>query len=125
MWGDSSFYRNESSHVGAFLGLHLLQPLHPGPLRIRAGHPGSGTLGWAAIGATATVHLPNGRRLVAQVDGGNGFSGKSSPDLHFGLGPLSSHTRLRVDLHWRDPGGQVHLQTVYLPLGWSTVVLGW
>jgi hypothetical protein len=125
MWGDSSFYRNESPNAGEFLGLHLLQPLHPGPMRIRHGRPGRDTPGWAAIGATATVHLPNGRRLVAQVDGGNGFSGKSSSDLHFGLGHLSGDSQLRVDLHWRDPGGQVHLQTVYLPLGWSTVVLAW
>ena len=83
------------------------------------------TLRWAAIGATATVYLPDGRQLVAQVDGGNGFSGKCSSDLHFGLGYLPSDTQLRVDLHWRDPGGRLHLQTVYLSPGYSTVLLGW
>ncbi len=39
-----------------------------------------------AIGAAATVFLPDGRRMTAQVDGGNGHSGKRSQDLHFGLG---------------------------------------
>lgn len=125
MWGVSSFYHNDSPSVGAFLGLHLLQQLHPGPMRIRPGHPVADTRGWAAIGATATVYLPNGKRLVAQVDGGNGFSGKCSSDLHFGLGYLPSDTQLRVDLRWRDPGGHLHLQTVYLSPGYSTVLLGW
>src|SRR5205085_10217678 len=114
MWGVSSFYHNESPQSGAFLGLHLLQPLHPGPLRMRVGHPWSDTPGWAAIGATATVYLPDGRRIVEQVDGGNGHTGRRSSDLHFGLGYLPSNIQLRVDLHWRDPGGQLHLQTIYL-----------
>ena len=125
MWGDSSFYHNDSPNVGAFLGLDLLQPLQPGAMSIRPGLPGADTPGWAAIGATATVYLPDGRRLVAAVDGGNGFSGKRSSDLHFGLGSLPVGTQLRVDLHWRDPGGQLHLQTVYLSQGWNTVLLSW
>jgi hypothetical protein len=62
---------------------------------------------------------------VQEVDGGNGHTGRRSPDLHFGLGYLPSHTQLRVDLHWRDPGGQLHLQTVSLAPGWNTVLLGW
>jgi hypothetical protein len=125
MWGDSSFYHNESPHVGAFVGLHLLEPLQPGALRKRAGHPGSDMPGWAAVGATATVYLPDGRRLVAQVDGGNGHTGRRSPDLHFGLGSLPAGTQLRVDLRWRDPGGQLHQQSVSLAPGWHTVLLGW
>jgi len=125
MWGDSSFYHNESPRVGAFVGLHLLEPLQPGAVRMRAGHPGRDTPGWAAIGATATVYLPDGRRLVAQVDGGNGHTGRGSPDLHFGLGSLPAGTQLRVDLRWRDPGGQLHQQSVSLAPGWHTVLLGW
>jgi len=92
---------------------------------MRAGHPGRDTPGWAAIGATATVYLPDGRRLVAQVDGGNGHTGRRSPDLHFGLGSLPAGTQLRVDLRWRDPGGQLHQQSVSLAPGWHTVLLGW
>ncbi len=125
MWAPSSFYYNDSPNVGSFLGLHLLEPLQRGPLKTRPGHPGSDTPGWAAIGTTATVYLPDGHRLVEQVDGGNGHSGKRSPDLHFGLGSLANDTLLRVDLHWRDPGGQLHLQTVNLLPGWNTVLLGW
>jgi enediyne biosynthesis protein E4 len=125
MWGVSTFYHNESPNAGGFLGLHLLQPLHPEAMRIRPGHPGADTRGWAAIGATATVYLPGGRRLAAQVDGGNGFSGRGSSDLHFGLGYLPGGTQLRVDLHWRDPGGRLHFQTVYLSQGYSTILLGW
>lgn len=125
MWGDSSFYHNESPHVGAFVGLDLLEPLHAGSLRMRAGHPAGDTPGWAAIGATATVYLPDGRRLVSQVDGGNGHTGRRSPELHFGLGSLPAGIQLRVDLRWRDPGGELHLQSVTLSPGWHTVVLGW
>ena len=77
-----------------------------------------------AIGATAKVILPDGRRLVAQVDGGNGHSGKRSPDLHFGLGQLAANTALRVELQWRDAGGLVHQHTLHLEPGWHTVVLG-
>jgi hypothetical protein len=72
-----------------------------------------------------TVALPNGRRLVAQVDGGNGHSGKRSADLHFGLGPVEPTTLLQVELHWRDSGGRVRHHTLSLSPGWHTVVLTW
>jgi hypothetical protein len=110
------------------LGLHLLLPLRleePGRTHVRSGHPGADTPGRPAIGAGATVHLPDGRRLVAQVDGGNGHSGKRSPDLHFGLGHTLRDAQLRVDLHWRDPSGRVHRQTLHLAPDWHTVLLGW
>jgi hypothetical protein len=61
---------------------------------------------------------------MAQVDGGNGHSGKRSPDLHFGLGHVPSDTQVQVDLEWRDPKGQVYQETLYLPTGWHTVLLG-
>ncbi|KYC43743.1 RNA-binding protein [Scytonema hofmannii PCC 7110] len=126
-WESSDFYRNESPRPGAFLGIHLRLPsklevnsktsARPGHLNTTAGRP--------AIGATATVHLPNGKRLVAQVDGGNGHSGARSPDLHFGLGQaLPLNTQLPIDLHWRDLTGQVHQETLHLSPGWHTVLLG-
>jgi hypothetical protein len=123
-WGPSSFYRNECRACGAFLGLHLRLPLRPGALRARPGHPRADTAGWPAIGAEAIVHLPDGRRLLAQVDGGNGHSGKRSPDLHFGLGRVGGEP-LRVDLRWRDPSGAVRQHTLSVPPGWHTVMLGW
>lgn len=127
-WDTSVFHHNTSPQPGAFLGLHLLLPLEPQATamsRVRAGHPGADTPGRPAIGAAATVQLPDGRRLVAQVDGGNGHSGKRSPDLHFGLGAVSRTTPVQVHLRWRDPRGRIRQQTVTLTPGWHTVVLGW
>ena len=90
-WGPSYFYHNVSPNVGAFLGLHLLLPLADqadAPLRERPGHPGVDLRGRPAICAQARLVLPNGRKLVAQVDGGSGHSGRRSPDIHLGLGKL-------------------------------------
>jgi enediyne biosynthesis protein E4 len=138
-WQSCYFYRNQSPTPGAFLGLHLLLPLRPyagerahasvgafatEQTSVRLGHPGADTKGRPAIGAATTVHLPDGRQLVAQVDGGNGHSGVRSPDLHFGLGHLTDDTPLRVDIHWRDAGGHVQRDTFHLKPGWHTVLLG-
>jgi hypothetical protein len=123
-WEPSAFFHNTSPDPGSFLGLHLLIPLQPAaPLRVRAGHPGADTLGYPAIGATASVRLSDGRRLVAEVDGGNGHSGKRSPDLQFGLGKLTD-AQIQVELRWRDRAGRIHEQTLALAPGWHTVVLG-
>jgi hypothetical protein len=125
-WETSYLFHNESPNPGDFLGLHLLQPLRPGQAtKVRSGHPSADTPGRPAIGAAATVHLPDGRRLIAQVDGGNGHSGKRSPDLHFGLGKLPSETKLVVDLSWRDPAGRLHEEQLRLGPGWHTVLLAW
>jgi hypothetical protein len=126
-WEPSYFYHNESKGRGEFLGLHLLLPLdanNAGKTWARPGHPGPDTLGRAAIGATATVYLPDGRRFVSQVDGGNGHSGKRGPELHFGLGTTQVNQPLRVEIRWRDAGGQVTSKTLSLAHGWHTVVLG-
>jgi hypothetical protein len=127
-WQPSVFYHNASPHPGAFVGLHLLVPLHPeapAATQVRPGHPGRDTPGRPALGATATVQLADGRRLVAQVDGGNGHSGKRSPALHFGLGHGSSPGPVQVTVHWRDPAGRVQQQTLSVTPGWHTVLIGW
>jgi hypothetical protein len=125
-WETSYFYHNESPNAGAFMGLHLLLPVSGGAAKteVRTGHPDVNTFGHPAIGASATVHLPDGRSLVAQVDGGNGHSGKRSSDLQFGLGRVTQDTHLKVDLAWRDSKGQVHHQTLDVTPGWHTVMLG-
>jgi enediyne biosynthesis protein E4 len=126
-WAPSKFYRNDSPDPGSFLELRLLLPLRgeqPAPTKVLPGHRGSGTLCRSATDATVAVHLPDGRRLVAQVDGGNGHSGKRSPDLHFGLGQLSDDARVEVDLRWRGPDGGIHQQRLSLRPGWHTVLLG-
>ena len=76
-----------------------------------------------AIGATVTVHLSEERKLIAQVDGGNGHSGTRSQDLHFGLGDWSQDIPLRVDFRWRDLQGNICQDTLYLQPGWHTVLL--
>jgi hypothetical protein len=125
-WDTSWFYHNTSSQSGSFLGLHLLLPVGAQTSDTtgeRAGHPGADTHGTPAIGASVTVSLPDGRRLVGQVDAGNGHSGKRSPDLLFGLGNALSKTPLTVELTWRDHSGQVHHATRTMKAGWYTLVL--
>ena len=125
-WAASSFYRNDAPAAGAFLGLHLLLPL-PGqaePFAVQDGHPTPYAPRREAIGAEARVRMPDGSVHVAQVDGGNGHSGKRSPDLHFGLGRIAAGTLLQVTLRWRDGDGQARTQGLRLPPGWHTVMLG-
>jgi hypothetical protein len=123
-WEDSYFYRNDNPGKGAFLGLHLLLPSQAGQApRVRNGHPAADTPGWPAIGAEATLELPDGRRLTAQVDGGNGQSGKRAPQIHFGLGRLAAGQPIAVTLRWRDRGGRAQTRSLTLTPGWHTVVL--
>lgn len=124
-WAPSSFHHNTAPEVGSFLGLHLRLPMKPGATRVRAGHPGPDTQGRPAIGASAMVLLPNGSRLVGQVDGGNGHSGKRSPDIHLGLGQMAPDTRVNIMLRWREPGGRVRSEELTMSPGWHTVLLGW
>jgi hypothetical protein len=124
-WEDSYFYRNDSPHKNAFLGLRLLIPLQDQAMpAVRDDYPASDTPGWPAIGAQAQVLLPDGRRLTAQVDGGNGQSGKRPPLLHFGLGSIAADQPLQVEIRWRDHHGQARSRSLKLRPGWHTVLLG-
>lgn len=114
-WDTSIFRHNQSANAGRFLGLRLRLPIGQS---VDAGRSRP------AIGATATVHLPDGRRLVGEVDGGNGHSGKRSPDLHFGLGNIAPDTGLKVEVRWRDHEGRVRSELLRLTPGWHTVTLG-
>jgi len=105
-WGPSYLFHNESPNTGAFLGLHLIHP---------NGSP--------AIGAVARLGLPNGRKLVAQVDGGTGHSGRRSPDIHFGLGKWEKSEPVRVEISWRNQQGKVQHWALELVPGWHTVQL--
>ncbi len=106
-WEDSYYYRNDSPGRHAFLGLRL---------QLARGRP--------AIGAEASVVLPDGRRLTAQVDGGNGQSGKRAPQLHFGLGDVAAEQPLTVQIRWRDAQGRARVRSLTLEPGWHTVQLG-
>jgi hypothetical protein len=124
-WGDTVFYRNLSPAPHRFLGLSLRLPiaeqdgLPTQESRLNAEPPSR-----PAIGAEATVTLPDGRRRTAQVDGGNGHSGKRAPELHFGLGDAPADAAIPVDLKWRDAGGVVRQARLTLSPGWHTIMLG-
>ena len=124
-WEKSYVYINEAPGLGSFLGLHLRLPVGPDqPAGAYEGHPSPDSLTRPAIGAAVTVHHPDGRRLVAQVDGGNGHSGARSPDVHIGLGQVTEGTHITVELRWRDGNGRVRDDSLQLVPGWHTVVLG-
>ena len=108
-WEDSYFYRNDSQGTGEFLDLKLLRN-------------SNGSIS-EAIGASVTVSLPDGRKLVAQVDGGNGHSGVRSSRLHFGLGKVSTDAALPVEVQWRDTEGQPHQTSLLLAPGSHIVPL--
>src|SRR5262249_49370288 len=104
-WEPSFFFHNIAPDPGSFLGLHLLHPLAAdadAPLRERAGHPAGDLHGRPAIGAQARVTLPDGRKLVAQVDGGTGHSGRRRSDIQFGLGSVRPGTDMVVESKWPD-----------------------
>ena len=105
-WGPSYLFRNQSPGAGAFLELRL----------VRAD-------GSPAIGAMARVSLPDGRRLVGQVDGGNGHSGHRSPEVHFGLGAVETSREVAVALAWRDLDGKPREATVRVLPGRQTIEL--
>ena len=125
-WAPSYLHHNRAPRPGAFLGLRLLRPVggSAAATRVVAGLPPFGGEGTPVLGAAVQVRLPGGRRLVGQVDGGNGHSGKRSPELHFGLGALPSSDKVGVQVSWRDASGRLHKQQLSLSPGWHTVVLG-
>ena len=126
-WEDSRFYRNDCPKPGAFLGLRLLVPVGDYsvfPTKVQPGRQPPAVSARTAIGSAVTVTLPDGRRLVGQVDGGNGHSGKRSPELHFGLGDLPRDASVQTEIRWRNLRGEVRCQTLSLTPGWHTILLG-
>lgn len=126
-WATSFFYLNESPRQGAFLGIRLRLPLDKNlaaPTRVCSGVKGLDLPSRSAVGAVVKVSLPDGRRLLTQVDGGNGHSGKRSVDVHFGLGSAPLEVQLPVEINWRNGNGEVKQQKIQLKPGWHTVILG-
>jgi hypothetical protein len=126
-WDTSYFFLNDGPQNNAFLGLHLRLSVSgsaQNALQVCNGHPVMGMLSRPAVGAWATVRLPSGKQLISFVDGGNGHSGKRSPDLLLGLGAIPQDTKLQVELRWRDIAGKVQQTTLTLSPGWHTVLLG-
>ncbi len=126
-WEPSFLFRNTAPNPGAFLGLHLRLPVGPqtsDTTAVLKGHPRADRPSRPAIGATVKVHLPDGRRLVSQVDGGSGHSGKRAPDIHLGLGNVEAGALLNVDVRWRGADGKMRSRTLQVTPGWHTVWLG-
>jgi hypothetical protein len=124
-WGDTIFYRNISPATHRFLSLALRLPIGPQTgMLTRDGHPDAAPASRPAIGAAATITLPDGRHRTAQVDGGNGHSGKRAPELHFGLGDVPADAVIPVELKWRDTAGTPQHTRLKLSPGWHTIVLG-
>lgn len=129
LWEDSVYIKNQSTG-NRFLGLHLLLPVNAGDglgkdsavTRIHDGHP-TWREGTPAIGAFVEAELPDGRRQIRQVDGGNGHSGQRSPEIRFGLGRAST-AEIPVRITWRDFHGALHHDAVALAPGYHTMVLG-
>jgi len=128
MWGPASYYHNQHPVSGSSLSFNLLLPVsreHSGETIVYQGKQRpelrSDRLGRAAVGAAVTVTRTDGKVLTRQVDGGNGHSGKRSPDLHFGLG--NSQGIVKVEIRWRDRQGQVHQEFLNLKPGRYTIVL--
>ena len=126
MWGPASYYHNKRPVSGSSLSLSLFLPVsreYTGETIVYVGTQRSEIPGRAAVGAAVTVTRPDGKVLTRQVDGGNGHSGKQSPDLHFGLGDFNGS--VNVEIRWRDQQGQVHQEFLNLKPGRYTVLLGW
>jgi hypothetical protein len=129
LWSDSVYVKNQTTGNG-FLGLHLLLPLATSDsaaklaavMRVHNGHP-TWREGTPAIGAFVEAELPDGRRPIRQVDGGNGHSGQRSPELRFGLG-RNPPSAIPVHITWRDVSGALHHDKLILAPGYHTIVLG-
>ncbi len=126
-WEPSFLFRNTAPNPGAFLGLHLRLPVGPQTSDrtvVLKGHPRADRPSRPAIGAQVKVHLPDGRRLVSQVDGGSGHSGKRAPDIHLGLGKVEASALLNVEVRWRGADGKMRSRTLQVTPGWHSVWLG-
>ncbi|HET6975467.1 MAG TPA: CRTAC1 family protein [Pyrinomonadaceae bacterium] len=127
MWGPASYYHNEHPATGTSLELRLLLPLNrhgAEETRVRDGKAALDIRGRAAVGAVVNVSGSNGWQ-TRFVDGGNGHSGKRSPELHFGLGNTGIETTVHVEIRWRDPDGHRLQEFLDLKPGRYTIVLAW
>jgi hypothetical protein len=120
-WEPSQLFRNRCHACGGFLGLDLYLPVGAGSggTTVLPGRRGGELHGRPAIGAEVTV-LTRTRTHVAQVDGGNGHSGRRSPEIHIGLG---DEVPVAVEIRYRDRQGIARHTTLDLGAGWHTVML--
>lgn len=122
-WEPSVFIRNQCQGCGRYLGLRLLRVKGAQGVAVQAGRP-AGLHHPAAIGATVTLRAGSGPARNAQVDGGNGHSGRRSPELHFGLGDGPPGVELPITVAWRAFDGALRSAQLTLKPGWHTLLLG-
>jgi hypothetical protein len=91
-------------------------------MKIHDGHP-AWREGTPAIGTFVEADVPDGRKQIRQVDGGNGHSGQRSPEIRFGLGHTTA-SEIPLKITWRDFQGALHHDELALAPGYHTVVLG-
>lgn len=91
-WGESVLYLNTAPQRGASLSLDLALTNENGSLR-------------PAIGATVVATLPDGRRLLRQLEISNGHSGGNAPHIHIGLGDIPD-APVAVAVVWRMNGSR-------------------
>ncbi len=77
-----------------------------------------------AFGVAAVLTREDGTSEISQVDGGSGYSGQRSPQIHFGLGENRDSKPVSVELRWPGREGQVLKQKMDFEPGWYTVYLG-
>lgn len=120
-WEPSTYVHNECRGCGGYLGLRLLLKKGSSTVEVVAGRPRVQLP--AAVGAKVTLLSIDGTPVrTAQVDGGNGHSGRRSPELHFGLGTSPQPQQLKVE--WRKFDGKLETKTLTVEPGWQTVLLG-
>ncbi|HUS36710.1 MAG TPA: VCBS repeat-containing protein, partial [Verrucomicrobiae bacterium] len=105
-WGESYFFHNESPTAGAFLELRIVDER-----------------GMPVIGASVEAVAADGKKRVAQVDGGNGHSGHRSAEIHIGLGQLAASNVVNVAVKWRSVGGKIETRALGLTPGRHTISL--
>ncbi|NUO58529.1 MAG: CRTAC1 family protein [Hamadaea sp.] len=117
-WGAPSYYRNDGP-IGNndYVGLRLYRPATSAGVTATGG-----PIGTPAYGAVVTVTTADGKKHLAQLDGGGGHSGKRSFDLFFGLGGNAGKP-VSAQVHWRDLTGAVHVQALDLTAGWHDILL--
>lgn len=122
-WRASRFYRNTSTRAGRSIELRILRATNgaTAPRVMRGLIAGIGT---PLIGASAAVRVASREGvLIDEVDGGNGHSGKRSPELHFGLGKIAANAPITALLRWRGTDARPHAEQFTLTPGLYTVVL--
>ncbi|MEM9556762.1 MAG: CRTAC1 family protein [Acidobacteriota bacterium] len=88
--GPTTFYRNERTAPGAWLGVRLLDA-HGGP----------------AVGAVVAVEAPSGAvgvpaRQIRRIHADSNYLSQDPAEAHFGLGALPLDARVTLEIRWPD-----------------------